>query len=297
MQLFFNTFFLFCLLSLSCKSQPKLQLKPADSDKTLLWEISGNGLNGSSYFLGTMHVLCAGDGKVSAALTSILDHVSGVYLEIDMDDMSQMFGALKAFKMRDDTSLSDLLTPAAYEKVKTFFSDKLPMPFSMVERYKPLLLSGMLAEKILPCDAGNGMETILMAEAKKRKLSIEGLETMGYQAGLFDYIPYKEQAEELVKSLDSMDTQKEMVEKMVKSYRQQDLKALEQLTILEESGMNSYLDILLYNRNKNWVSQFDSIAKTGPKLFAVGAGHLPGEKGVLTLLRQKGYIVTPIKND
>jgi uncharacterized protein YbaP (TraB family) len=60
--------------------------------------------------------------------------------------------------------------------------------------------------------------------------------------------------------------------------------------------MMQYMDLLLYDRNKRWAEQIPQLAKDNPTLFAVGAGHLGGEKGVISLLRKKGYVVKPLDN-
>jgi uncharacterized protein YbaP (TraB family) len=63
-----------------------------------------------------------------------------------------------------------------------------------------------------------------------------------------------------------------------------------------DPGMESYMDLLLYNRNRRWVEQMPPIMQNGSILFAVGAGHLPGEEGVIKLLLKKGYAVKPLNN-
>jgi uncharacterized protein YbaP (TraB family) len=266
-------------------------------ENTLLWEISGNGLSKPSWFLGTMHVLCPEDAFLSASVKRILENINAIYLEVDMDNMAQMMGALKAMNMLNDTTLQDLMTTEEIDKLKKFFDGKFSLPFTMVQRMKPLFLSGLMAEQMLPCKSGSGTESLLLKEADERNLAIEGLETALYQAGLFDSIPYKQQAESLLKAINGADKDDETIAKMLEAYRAQDLEKLEQLTVSEEGGMEGYLDLLLYNRNHNWVEKFGSITSQGSYLFAVGAGHLPGEKGVLNLLRQKGYTVKPVANE
>lgn len=266
-------------------------------ENTLLWEISGNGLTRPSWFLGTMHVLCPEDAFLSPSVQRILGEINAIYLEIDMDNMAQMMGALKAMNMLNDTTLQDLLTPQEIEKLKSFFEGKMPLPFTMLQRMKPLFLSGLMAEQMLPCKSGSGTESLLLKEASARNLSIEGLETANYQAGLFDSIPYRQQAESLMKAIDGANKDDETIGKMLEAYREQDLEKLEQLTVSEEGGMEGYLDLLLYNRNRNWAEKFGTIASQGSYLFAVGAGHLPGEQGVLSLLRKQGYTVKPVPNE
>jgi uncharacterized protein YbaP (TraB family) len=83
---------------------------------------------------------------------------------------------------------------------------------------------------------------------------------------------------------------------MIDVYKGQDIDRLYELSVKERSSTAQYMDLLLYNRNANWVSQFPAIAKNASTLFAVGAGHLGGSKGVINLLRQRGYQVRPIIN-
>lgn len=282
------------LLGMGCQSQPKLE--KAANDNTLLWEISGNGLRQPSYFFGTMHILCPEDAKLSEPLVRLIGSVKELYMELDMDNMKELFGSIKAMNMGGDTKLEKLLAPEEYARVKEYFENNSKLPFSMIENYKPMLLSAMIQEQSLPCKSTNGMEVIILNEGYKHKLDIKGLETMEFQAGLFDSIPYAEQAAELVKAIDSLPNQKSQTDSLLQNYRSQNLAALESQISNSEGPEGKYLDLLLYQRNRNWVAQFDTIAAKGPTLFAVGAGHLPGKEGVLELLRKKGYTVTPLKN-
>jgi hypothetical protein len=294
-KIYLNTL-LFSLLFSCGKSQNQLP-ETATSNNSLLWEVTGKDLAGPSYFLGTMHILCPADAYISPQVQKVLDLVNMVYMEVDLSDMTQLFTGLKAMAMTDGTSLKDLLSPEDYQKVANYFKDKSPLPFSMLEQYKPMLLSSMVAESQLPCEASNGMELLLLEECSKRKLDIEGLETMAYQAGLFDSIPYAVQARELVKTIDSAFVQSDSIDSLLAAYRSQDLDAIERLTLSEEGGMAGNLDLLLYNRNRNWVDQFQAIASKQPTLFAVGAAHLAGKEGVIEMLKEKGYRLRPLKNE
>ena len=83
---------------------------------------------------------------------------------------------------------------------------------------------------------------------------------------------------------------------MVNVYREQDLEKMDELMKKSDPGMESYMDLLLYNRNRRWVTIMPDSMKEGSVLFAVGAGHLPGEDGVIKLLQKKGYTVKPLDN-
>jgi uncharacterized protein len=83
---------------------------------------------------------------------------------------------------------------------------------------------------------------------------------------------------------------------MVQVYKSQQLDKLETLFNDEEFGMEEYQDILLDNRNKNWVTQLKTLMKNESVFVAVGAGHLVGEKGLIALLKKEGYTLKPVLN-
>lgn len=82
--------------------------------------------------------------------------------------------------------------------------------------------------------------------------------------------------------------------KMVQYYHKQDLESLSEI-ILKSDDMGSATEELLTKRNQNWVPKMEELMKTKTCFFAVGAGHLSGPNGVIQLLRQQGYEVTPVR--
>jgi uncharacterized protein YbaP (TraB family) len=123
-----------------------------------------------------------------------------------------------------------------------------------------------------------------------------GLETIEFQASIFDSIPYEKQAQDLVNYIDSIDKYREITLSMVEMYRKQEINNMDSLFEKSDPGMIQYLDLLLFSRNRRWVNQMAEQMPDNPTLFAVGAGHLGGEKGVISLLKKEGYTVTPLDN-
>jgi uncharacterized protein len=267
-------------------------------EKSLLWEISGNGLAKPSYLYGTIHMICKDDASLGDSLIAAIQRSDRVYFEVDMDNLMEMVMALKDFKMRNDTTLSDLLSKEDYEKVKRYMESKSSLlPFSKLETFKPMLVSSLLMESDAGCEKAVAMEQLILEEAKKSRKRVEGLETMSYQASIFDSIPYKLQAEQLLKYVkdEGSKTQADkQFEEMVDAYKDQDIEKLGAF-INEDDGLGGYGDLLLYNRNRNWVQKLKTIMPEKSVIIAVGAGHLAGENGVIKLLRKEGYIVKPVK--
>jgi uncharacterized protein YbaP (TraB family) len=268
-------------------------------EKSLLWEVSGNGLTKPSYIYGTIHMICEDDASLGDSLIAAIKRSDRVYFEIDMDNLLEMVTALKELKMRGDTTLADLLTKDDYKKVKEFMESKGGiLPFSQLETYKPLLASSLLMESGMGCEKPVAMEQLIMAEAKKYNKRIEGLETMAYQASIFDSIPYKLQAQELLKYVSADSTQSKAdkeFEGMIDAYKDQDIEKLGQFASKGDEMMSNYEDILLFNRNMNWVKKLKTLMPEKGLTIAVGAGHLAGEKGLIKLLRKEGYTVKAVK--
>jgi uncharacterized protein YbaP (TraB family) len=265
--------------------------------RTLLWKITGNGLKKPSYLFGTMHILCADEARLSKTLVQSIRDCDLVYFEIKLDDIAALVKSMQYMQMKGGKKLSDLLTESEYQKVKKYFeAHSSPLlPFSLLERFKPLLISSLIEEEGMDCKTTQ-MELLIMKEAQAWDKRIQGLETASFQAGLFDSIPYEKQAKDLLNYIDSLPQYKNMTNGLSKAYHDQDLDKIDDLTQTGDPGIGNYLDLLLYGRNRKWVEELDSLMQERSLLVAVGAGHLPGTQGVINLLREKGYTLTPMKN-
>ena len=271
-------------------------LKTNADDNTLLWEVSGNGLTKPSYLFGTFHLLCRDDIRFSDALKQGVQNAAEVYLELDMDDPSTLLGGLMLMNMKGNRKLKDLYTEVEYKRVVDYFRDSLQAPVNLFQSMKPFFLVALLYPKMMPCPSVSSVEDEIMKLAKQNGKEIKGLETMAFQASVFDSIPYEEQAAELLRSIDSMVLSKKYFDSMITAYKEQRMGELESLMKNEEFGMESNQDILLDNRNRNWVGQLKTIMKQAAVFVAVGAGHLPGKTGLIALLRKEGYTLRPVEN-
>lgn len=284
-------------LFFSCQAQQKQVSLPVNKDNnSLLWEISGKGLKQHSYLFGTFHLMCKNDIAFSSNLKTAIANATEMYMELDMDDPAVMLGGLMMMNMKNGKKLKDLYTPAEYEKLSSFFKDSLHMPLNFLESVKPYFLVAMMYPKMMPCKSVSGVEEELMKLAKQNKKNIKGLETLEFQAAVFDSIPYEQQAKELLKSIDSLPAYTVYFDSMVQVYKNQQLDKMETLFNDEEFGMEEYQDILLDKRNQNWVNQLKAIMKNESVFVAVGAGHLVGEKGLIALLKKEGYTLKPVLN-
>jgi uncharacterized protein len=279
------------------KTVPAGNVTNANPNNSLLWEVAGKGLAAPSYLYGTMHMVCAEDTKMSAGLKDAIKKSKQVYFELDMDNMEEMMSVLKYARMNNGLKISDLVSPEDYQKLEDYFkNNKSMLPFGMMSRFKPYFITAIISEGIMGCKKKVSVEQMIMGEARQYDKEVNGLETLEFQASIFDSIPYEKQARDLVTYVDSIDKFKDITMKMVEMYRTQDINNMDSLMEQSDPGMMQYMDILLYDRNKRWASQIPEQAFNMPTLFAVGAGHLGGEKGVISLLKQQGFTVKPLDN-
>jgi len=284
-------FLLSVLLMHQCDSL-EIQAQSA-ADNSLLWEISGNGLAKPSYLYGTVHIICKKDFLMSDSLKKKFSGADKLYLEVDMDDPSMNMKMLK-LSMLQGKKLSDFFNKEDYEKLNVFFRDSIGMPLTMFNTMKPFVLFSFISLKTLNCSDQESYEMAFVKMAKDQSKEVLGLETIEEQMKIFDDMPDTVQANMLMRYANEFYEQKEEFAKMIALYKEQNLTAIYNQTMSSPDIAGSE-DVLLFNRNKRWIPAMEAAMKDSKVFFAVGAGHLAGEKGVINLLRAKGYTVKAVR--
>lgn len=285
----FRYFILFFLLLIHIISSGQ-----APDEKSLLWKISGRTLSADSYLYGTIHLIGKKDYFLLPTVEKSIEKVKSMVFEIDlsaMDDISQLMPLMMQGFMRNDTTLSMLYSPTDYEKVSAYFNN-MGLPFQLLEKLKPMLLSSLDPNGMGLNGDLKSYEMELLNLAQNKKLEIKGLETIAFQMSIFDSIPYRVQAEMLLEQVNQKNSDISMIEELGEVYKKQDIQEMEKM-LEDDAGMDQYKDLLLYRRNKRWVAPMIEWMRKQPTFFAVGAGHLPGVKGLISLLRQAGFTVEP----
>ena len=290
-----------------CKTSQALNTPVSESTNTtlqpaLLWKIEGDQVK-TSYLFGTIHMIEKEAYFFTNEMEDALKASEELVLEIDLEDamdLGSQIALLQKALMRNDTTLKDLLTEEEYGTVRDHF-EKMGIPFFLFERVKPMFLTIFASEDMfsgggLNMDEVKSYELELIEKAKLQNKPVDGLETVEYQMSIFDSIPYKAQAQMLVTSLSADEEGEGVMDTLIYYYKQQDLVKLDEL-LNSDPTTNEYRRVLLDNRNANWIPIISQKIMDKPTFFAVGAGHLGGESGVIRLLMKKGLRLTPIKVD
>lgn len=275
------------------------------SQAQLLWKVSGNGLGRPSYIMGTHHFAAA----------SMIDNIPGmdqafqgcdvVVGEIDkevlMSQESQMEMA-QAMIAPQDSTLDRLFTAEDYAIVENVFNKycgNMGVKLSQMNALKPSAISmqmqAMQAVKYFPNFNENELiDMAVQTRANEMGRPSLGLETVQEQISLLFNTPLTEQAEDLLDACKKDNLFAVQTSALIEAYMAQDLDKIAAVMTNPELGGGD-LEDLLYNRNRVWVEKLVKMMPERAALVCVGAGHLPGEKGLLQLLRDRGYTVEPMQ--
>ena len=272
----------------------------AQLENSLLWEISGNGLEKPSYIYGTIHYICKTQDLLKPKLKAIIKSSENVYLEIVYDEHLNNFKAHYDVYLKNGKSLSSYYTPTEYIFLEKQFNKKMKrygLELGFFKNFKPAEILGFIVPSVIKCTNPTSYEEEISKIAKKNKIKIIGLEnyeehnsfqtesdslTQVNATRFYEFITNKEKVVENFNEYNNLKT----------LYLQEKIEELYQSS--NANSMKSEIELVLDFRNKLWIPRIAEASKKGQILYAFGAAHLAGENGVINLLRKEGYTVTPV---
>lgn len=277
-----------------CQGRHTPDKKNQAGDKSLLWKISGKGLSKPSFLFGTIHMICQSDFLWTEAMKKSLQESEEVCMEMDMDDPGLTMQVAAGMIDLSGKKLKDYFTPEQYAVLERYAKDSLGMGLEMFQMMKPIVLLPLFTTGSSNCDSPMSYEMKIMEDAKDQQKEITGLETAQEQMDVMNSIPTDSLVAELVEMAEGKAEDDKMYIKMVEAYKAQDLPVLYQ-AMKESGGLSGEWNSFLDDRNKRWISRMESKMKKQRMFFAVGAGHLYGDVGVINLLRKAGYKVEAVR--
>lgn len=270
----------------------------------IFWKITGNGLSRPSYLLGTHHVAPVEVLDSLEGFSDILAGVDKVYGEMVMSEAMSPAGqqvmAMAAMAPSDST-LSMVLAPAQMDSLTAVLRHYMGPQVSAeaFEPLKPSMVSTVLAmaqsQVAFPgFDSSRQLDGVVQERAAALGKEIGGFENINEQCAVLFGGSISSQVEDLLEVVRHDDQAVDMAKKLAQAYMSGDLNAI--LSILENPEFTTpeATDRLINKRNLNWMRVLSALLPTASVLIAVGAGHLPGEKGLISLLRKDGYTVEKI---
>lgn len=290
---------LFALLALLFLSVPNVQAQTVKTAASsgLLYEISGKNLKKPSYLFGTIHLMCEKDMFPAEKLKGYINQTEQMMLELDLDDPVVMQKATKGLMLSDGKTMKTYLKPEEYTKVDELFKNYLGVSFDSFQTFKPVVAGVVLltSPKVIGCQPPAAYDSFLAQTAAANKMPLLGLETVEAELAALDSQPFDKQIEGLNKMAANPEKGFGDFKSLYQIYLSQNSDKIFELIVgqLKAEGMSQ--EKLLDERNTNWIPVIEKNIRVAPSFIGVGAGHLGGKKGVVNLLRAKGYKLTPVK--
>jgi len=265
-------------------------------NNSLCWKITGNGLSQPSYVFGTIHLISKKDFFLSKSTESAFKTCKTLALEVDLNmDKETKKEVGKSAMLPAGKIIDDYCSPDELKIIKSFMTDSVKMSglkIKLYSRLKPMYLQSILLKEQIK--GAKSYEETFAKKAKKNNMNQVGLEAITLQMKIMDTIPIDSQIKDMVSSIKEGKASVRNFNEMIAVYKAQNIEKLHQLTVGEDSGIANFEDVFLNNRNESWIPVIEGLIKKQAAFIAVGAAHLGGDKGVLNLLRLKGYKIEPI---
>jgi len=261
----------------------------AFAQKSLLWKIERKGYQ-PAYLFGTIHIFPQEKFSIPDKVKRSFAESDVLVMELAMEPGFEM-QMMQQAGMKEGVTLDDLLTSAELKKLDSALAVS-GMSRMIFNTWKPLLITSLFYNQYM--DGGvASFELALQKMALEGNKEIRGLETVARQMEVFESIPYKEQAQDMMDMITRSDFYRLLFEEMVASYQAEDIDKMVELSTKEMDDLQE-IELFLDTRNEEWVPKMLEQMREKKVFFAVGAGHLGGDNGLIDLLKKSGCKVTPV---
>lgn len=272
------------------------QKKPQARYPSLFWEISGNGLAKPSYLFGTMHVSSKLAFHLSDSFYLALKNVDVVALELDPETWQGQI--VRMNRLRDNYQTYVESPGEDYMVEHSFRFNNYTNELKQALSSQPALVNSLLYRTYKAredFEEDTFLDLYIFQTGKKLGKRSAGVENY-YETEKLIFEAYADMAMEKKKQTVDNDgeSRSDIEEKLQDAYRRGDLDLMDSLDRKQETSL-VFREKFLYQRNVIQANSMDSIMRRNPLFVGVGAAHLPGTRGVIELLRKKGYTLRPIR--
>jgi uncharacterized protein len=271
-------------------------LAPAQAAaQNFLWKATRG--QGTVYLVGSVHMLTKDYYPLSPVLDAAFKESDLLVEEVDIAEMTapdNQLSILTRGMLPAHQSLETVVSPATFALVSRRVAD-LGMPMEPLKRFKPWMLAlTLLSLEWLKAgfDPDLGLDKHFYDRARVEGKAIQGLETLDFQLSRFDGMTPDEQDRLLAQTLKELDTQRTAVTTLADAWKAGDSSTVERIVLQDVRQEPQMYQRLLVDRNRNWIPKIEALfARRGRAFVVVGAAHLVGADGLISMLRARGYTV------
>lgn len=257
--------------------------------QSLLWKINGGDLDAASYLYGTIHIKDKRVYGFSDSVITTFEKCDAFAMEVDLnpENLAQLS---QKMILPDDMTLQDLFTEKEYQLIKTVVEDIIGIDISLFNKLKPIAILSLVMNYQFANDVEMSVDEYFYREAITKDKKIIGIETIEEQLEILETIP----KDYIVDYFKNIDQAKEDMEIIIKLYQSAELEDLLEM-MLKDKSMVMIQQTLLTDRNIKMSERIKKLIKEQSVFIAVGAGHLPGQEGIINMLTRAGYNVEPVR--
>jgi len=289
-RIFSSTLFLVVVFVTSaCASSPRNEAAVKSDNTGILWEISRPAI-AACYVFGTIHSEDERVTKLPKPVNKAFNDAETIALEMKLDKETAQ-EVLKNLYFTDGRNLKPIIGDALFDRsVKAM--EKKGLPARIVNKMKPWAVFTIL--NMPDQKTGLFLDAILFKNAQQQGKTIFGLESPQEQTAVFDDMSISSQISLLKSTLDNMLDMNTLQDEVIDVYLSRDLDKILALNdkyeaLIDEKLAKEFTQRLVIDRNHRMVNRMLPMLQKGNCFVAVGALHLPGEEGILSLLKQRGY--------
>ncbi|UCC55161.1 MAG: TraB/GumN family protein [Gammaproteobacteria bacterium] len=266
---------------------------PVAYGEGLLWKIEGRGIK-PGYLFGTIHLEDPRVTRLPPVVQEVFSSATSFLAEVDMHPAARAAYS-ERMRLPQGVSLQQYLETSLYQRLVHILDTEYALPESVLETLKPWAVFILLSRP--PPETGRVLDDLLYAQAQQQGKSIHGLETVGELVAALDGLSLDDQIEILVDTVCNRDQLAGQLEKLTKLYLNQDVAGM--LAINNQPHQNEALferlmERTLYERNRRMALRIRDRLGDEKVFIAVGALHLPGERGILRNLEAAGYQISRV---
>lgn len=265
----------------------------AFGQNSLLWQITKDGVKDTSYLYGTIHLPNKKYFYVNPKIHELKRKVDAGVFEVELTQDSLVFISM-AMMGKSGERVADLYTPKEQGIIFDYFKSKIGMEKLMVNNFSPIALTAAMLQSLITSDTTSAIDQMMQTDFKRMGKKVIPLESIKMQLDLLTGMPIDIQKKELWEAVNNHDSLVNSIHDLDSVYMNQDLKGISAL--LDDLKAEEYLSKALLNDNRNlkMVKKLTELLPKQSNLICVGAAHLGGEKGLIKLLSDKGYVVTAL---
>lgn len=262
----------------------------------LLWKIEKPGM-ATSHIYGTMHVSDVRVTQLPPIVEQAFNGADQFVMEMLPGSRAMDIIAQGSF-FQDGRTLRTLMQAEDYLRLSRILNNNLRVPENVYNRMRPWAVLMLLSMPVRDMASEHILDMMLYQRAEQRGIDLYGLETAQQQLAALETPTLEEQVWLLNKSVSGYSQMASNMGRMIDLYLRRDLAglvAMQQRQMHRDSRIDErFMLALLDKRNHYMALRLQALLQQGKSFVAVGALHLPGDNGVLHLLEQRGYTVTPV---